>query len=382
MTHKLEIPEIPWELVSEARLRTRSVWERSDLDLRQPALFIGWDRPDEQHEGASSMAWFCQSRVSRMIEDPEADLAAQLPGINRWIEQLQAGEDVGIPVSNAYGLHLLHFGTGPLATAFGAKIIVRDDEQPFFEPAVHTPEEVFRLTKPDLRRDGICPVILDRIDYFNEATGGRIPMNVCDTAGPMSIATQIWHYEDMLEAVHTAPEAVHYLLDLVTECLIEWNDIQTSRMECWSESNTTVPSTWTPDAYYLGDDCMVSVSPRVWEEFFLPYNNRISRAYGGVIYHCCMNHDFQFESMAKTEGFVGMDADPAWNDFDKIVGTLDGRGVWARSIGDVPTDSDSELPLDIDKIRRLKGRIGVFLGVSGKHRQDAVDRAKRLLDSI
>jgi hypothetical protein len=381
-TGKLEIPEIPWGLVDEARRRTNKVWKRADLDLQEPALSIGWDRHDEKHDGASSMSYYCQSQVSRMIDDPEADLASQLTGIRHWIEHLQAGEEIGIPVSNAYGLHLLHFGTGPLATAFGAKMIVRDDEQPFFEPAVHTPEEVMCLTKPDLQRDGICPIILDRIDYFTEATEGRIPLNICDTAGPWSIATQIWHYEDMLEAIHTAPAAVHYLLDLVTSCIREWNDIQTSRMQCWSQSNTTVPNVWIPDAYYLGDDCMVAVSPSVWEEFFLPYNNRISLAYGGLLYHCCMNHDFQFESMAKTEGFVGLDADPAWNEFDKIVETLSGRGVWGRTIGDAPTDSDSETPLDIGKIRRLKGKAGMFLGVQGRDRKDATDRAKQLLDSI
>jgi hypothetical protein len=330
-----------------------------------------------------------------MIADPETDVRAQLQNIRETIEHLEAGQDLGVALANYPGMHLLHFGTGPLATAFGSHLVVREDEQPFVEPAVHTPDEVMRLRKPDLLRDGLCPQILERIEFYNEATQGKLPLNCSDNAGPWTIATQVWHYEDMLAAIHTAPEAVHYLLDLVTECMIEFTHIQITRMARWSGKCGTVPWPWHPRGFGLGDDTMVTVSPQAWEEFYLPYNNRISREFGGVTYHCCYGWDRYFPSVVKTDGFIGMDAFPEYNDLDRIEAALAGRGVWTTLLGDMPTQrpvtaggrdrtGSSRRPWqdDLRAIRRLKGKTGMFLGVHGDDRQDAVDRAKRLLDLI
>jgi hypothetical protein len=367
-----DMPDIPWELVDEARRRTRLVCERRDLDLREPALSISWDRPQEPVEGRSSMSGYMLGNQKKMLADPAYDLRWQLVWIRRQIEHLRAGEEVGLPLANHFCLHMLHFGTGPLATAFGATMIVRDQEQPSFEPAIHAPEEALRLRKPDLRRAGILPEILKRIDFYNEATGGKIPMTYCDTASAWSIGTQLWHYEDMLEATVTAPEAVHHFLELITDCIIEWHDIQKARMGRWTFGNSCVPDLWFPRGTIMGDDCMVTVSPETFRTFFLPYNNRISRAFGGLFYHCCMRHDFQFAEMAKTEGFLGMDADVPYNNVDKIISTLDGRGVFVRKL-DI-----SQLPL----IRRMKGRVGCCLHASGACREDAIRNAKRLLAEL
>jgi len=373
------VPDIPWDLVDEARRRTRLVWDRQDLDLREPALAVTWDRPDQPPEGRSSMADCFRGPVRRMVEDPAEDLRHQLQAVRHGIEHLEAGRDVGMPLANHFCLHGIHFGTGPLATAFGSRMIVRDDEVVFYEPAVHTPAEALRLRPPDLHRSGVLPTILDRIEYYNEATGGRVPVTVCDTALPWSIATQVWHYEDMLEATLTAPGAVRHVLDLVTEAIIEWDQIQKTRMLRWTGSDAGVPNLWTHRGTYKGDDCMVAVSPATWEEFFLPYNARVSAAKGGLCYHCCRRHDFQFPGMVKTPGFMGLDADPAWNDVELIARALDGRGVWAWALGYVDEES---FPMHLEWIRRMRGRVGLFLRAHGRDRAQAVLRARRLREAI
>jgi hypothetical protein len=371
-------------LVDESKRKVRKVWAREDLDLHDPALVVSWERPEIPGQSHSSMSELYRAPIHLMIQDPAIDVRAQLQSIREQVEYLEAGRDIGTGTANYPGMHLIHFGTGPLATAFGAQFIVREDEQPFFEPAVHTPEEVRRLRKPDLHRDGILPRILARIDYYNEATQGKIPLNVSDTAGPWSIATQIWHYEDMLEAIVTAPETVRYLLDLVTECIIEWNHIQVTRMARWSGKPGCLPWPWHPHGTGIGDDTMVAVSPKAWEAFFLPYNNRLSREYGGAFYHCCMRYDTHFQSLLKTEGFMGFDAFPEYNDIAKIEAALGGRGVWWSVLGDMPKIRHGETGRrdDLPRIRQLRGKVGLFLGVRGDNRQDAIDRAKRLLDSL
>ncbi len=373
MIPKFDVPNIPYELVAESKRKARKVWNRQDLDLKDPCLGMCWDRPPEQNiPGATG---------TNRIRDPELDVRCQLEDIRRTIEHMEAGPAAGIPSVSNPGFNLVHYGTGPLATAFGAKWIVRENDQPFFEPAIHTPEEARAMRKPNLHKDGILPLILDRIEYYNEATRGKIPLTPCDTAGPWSIATQIWHYEDILEAIQTDPDAVHSFLDLVTDCIIEWYTIQETKIWNWSGSHSSFPWPWSPRGTSIGDDCMVCVSPAMWEEFFLPYNDRMAREYGGCTYHCCMCHENHLMTLTKAYNFMGFDADPKFNNFDKIEAALvAGKGVWTRLLG-LPSDPQA-LEDTIGYIRRLKGKVGLFLCVHGKNRQDAINKAKQLLNNI
>jgi hypothetical protein len=63
---------------------------------------------------------------------------------------------------------------------------------------------------------------------------------------------------------------------------------------------------------------------------------------------------------------------------------LEGRGVWCTPLGDLPKARHGETGRrdDLPIIRRLRGKVGMILGVHGDDRQDAIDRAKRLLDAL
>ena len=357
-----DVPEAPWDLIARQRNVMRRLWNR-DFSLDPPILLLDWD-------------WKCPGpqvpSAKQRVEDPELDVRYQLELIRHQVECLKCSEEVGIPLANTPAFDLIHFGTGPLATAFGAQFVLREGSQPAFEPAVHTPGEVMKLKKPNLFKDGILPKILERIQYYNEATQGQVILTPCDTAGPWSIATSIWHYEDMLEAIHTAPAAVHHLLDMVTESIIEWYNIQEAYLGRWGRMHTSFSWPFFQRGIGIGDDCMVSVSPAAWEEFFMPYNNRLSREYGNMItYHCCMKHDTHFDSIVKTDGFLGFDAHYAHNDFDKIEAALTKvNGACMRPLHGL---------IDMDWIERLHGKVGMFFSLKGWNRQDAIEQAREFL---
>ena len=367
-----DIPKTPWELVARQRNIVRRLWNRK-YDLANPVISIGWPYEWDSAIGKIKDPG-CFTEAVRRVNDAEFDVLCQLNSLRHQIECLEASAEVGHVLSNVPAFDLIHFGTGPLATAFGSQMMLREGLQPAFEPVVHTPEDVMRLKMPDLFRDGVCPQILERIQYYNQATHGEVILTPCDTAGPWSIATSIWHYEDMLEAIHTAPEAVHYLLNLVTECIIEWYNIQETYIGRWGRTHTSFSFPFFQRGVGIGDDCMVTVSPTMWEEFFMPYNNRLSREYGHMVfYHCCMRYDGHFESIAKTDGFIGFDAQPSHNNFDKIAATLERHNaVWTRVCG----------PGDIDFIRRLAGKVGMLFAVNGSDRADAVCQTRNFLAAL
>ncbi|MDD2710704.1 MAG: uroporphyrinogen decarboxylase family protein [Verrucomicrobiae bacterium] len=366
---KFDIPKVPYDLIAKQRNIRRRLCD-GDYDLGNPVVSIGWPLEIDNRLDINGGSPYNSPDIVRLVHDPEFDVQYQLRAVRHQIECLEASEEVGHVLDNCPAFDLVHFGTGPLATAFGAQMILREGMQPAFEPAVHTPEDVMRLEKPDLFKDGVCPKILERIEFYNEATQGKIIISPCDAAGPWSVASSIWHYEDMLEAIYTVPQAVHRLLDMVTECLIEWWNIQETYIGRWGRSHS-LGAPFSPRGVFIGDDCMVAVSPQTWEEFFMPYNNRLSREYGNFInYHCCMRYDTHFESIVKTDGFAGFDAQPAYNDFNKIASTLEKvHGIWTRSCG----------PADKDFIRRLRGKVGMQFLVNGKNRADAIQQTRDFL---
>lgn len=371
-TAAFDVPETPWDLVADQRRVMRKLWNR-DYNLDEPVLKLGWGSPVFNASGSGLLGCSLPDApdAKRRVEDAEVDVRYQLEVVRHEIERLECSREVGIPLANLPAFDLIHFGTGPLATAFGARFILREGAQPAFEPAVHTPAEVMRLGKPNLLRDGILPRIIERIQYYNDATRGKVILTPCDTAGPWSIATSIWHYEDMLEAIFTAPDAVHHLLGMVTDCMIEWADIQEAYIGRWGRTHSSFSWPFLARGTGIGDDTLVAVSPALWEEFFLPYNNRLSREYGGLItYHCCMHYDTHFDSIIKTTGFAGFDPALRTNDFERIEAALvKSRGIWFQMLE----------PTDLDLIDRLRGKVGMIFSVSGTDRSDAIRRAKDFL---
>jgi hypothetical protein len=111
-----------------------------------------------------------------------------------------------------------------------------------------------------------------------------------------------------------------------------------------------------------------------WEEYFLPYNNRLAREFGGLItYHCCLRYDTHFEAIVKTEGFIGFDPGLSHNALEKIEAALvKARGIWTQPLG----------PDQLDLIRRLRGKIGMFFAVHGQDRADAIRKAQDFLAAL
>jgi len=238
--HEFVIPETPWDLIAAQRNVMRKLWNR-DFSLQTPALSLDFPWSFEL-KGKTYSGFGCFSETRRRVEDAEFDLECQIEVVRHQVECLNCSAEVGIPLQNVPALDLIHYGTGPLATAFGSQMILREGHVTGFEPAVHTPQEA------------------------------------------------------------------------------------------------------------------------------------LSREYGRLItYHCCMRYDTHFQSIIKTDGFIGLDAGMDHNDLDKIEAALvQAKGIWMRPLG----------PKDMDVIKRLRGKVGMMFSVSGSDRADAICQARHFLSNL
>lgn len=150
------------------------------------------------------------------------------------------------------------FGMCTEPSAFGAVTIWGKDEFPFAGKVLRSPADVEYLKKPDPRRHGLLPFVINRLRHLQpciQAAGHEIRFAV--TRGPFNIASFLMGTTEFMLALKTAPAHTHRLLALITDFLVDWIAWQ---RECF-------PSI---DGLLVLDDIIGFVGGRDFEEFALP----------------------------------------------------------------------------------------------------------------
>jgi hypothetical protein len=224
---------------------------------------------------------------------PQESLSCQLDAIT---QQMDSGSDY-MPFLEPW------FGVGVYATAFGAKYTWIDGEAPQTHYIVHDENEAERLPVPDIDRSPEMKLVLDAIDYFVAETRGIIPVCCTDTQSPIDTATLIWETSSFFTAMFTAPEAVHRLLQKVTDVTIAFSRKQIARLgTTWARPGHIMLSARGVDGFSISDDNIVMLSPDQYEALAMPYNEQISSAFGGLAVHSCGNYERQLPALLKTKG--------------------------------------------------------------------------------
>ena len=149
-------------------------------------------------------------------------------------------------------------------SAFGSVSMFGEDEFPFAKKVLRSPAEVERLERPDVRKDGLLPFVIKRLQHLQpeiESAGHKIRFAVA--RGPLNIASFLMGAPEFCEAIKTEPELMHQLLGIITDFLVDWIAYQ----------REVFP---TIDGIMMLDDIVGFISRRDFEAFGLPY---LKRAY-------------------------------------------------------------------------------------------------------
>ena len=197
----------------------------------------------------------------------------------RELEYRVWGHDHAVPV-----IQPSSYGGGILATAFGARY---DPVKNWTHPVVTSAEDISTLPLNVTLNDGLIPKALDTIDYIVRKTDGKIPIQMYNAGGPMDIATHIVKDQALLLALSLYPGAVHELMDVCTDLYIAFQQAQREIVPEFAP--TLVKDTYWPDCEGIlcGEDWLSVISPKMALEFEVPYINRISDVFGGVVIHAC-----------------------------------------------------------------------------------------------
>ncbi len=129
-----------------------------------------------------------------------------------------------------------------------------------------------------------------------------------DMQGPLDLAGNMLGAERLMLAIYDHPDAVHRLLDQMTQDFITYMHLQEAASEGTLVPIHCMPTIWLPPgrAMSLSEDLLAVMSPRFYGQFATPYNERIAAEFGGVVIHSCGSWEHNLPGLARTSGLLGV----------------------------------------------------------------------------
>ena len=227
-------------------------------------------------------------------------------------------------------------GVIAIASAFGAEVVWWEKDFPAVKPVINNnPQQVYEL-KPPAITDGELGRILDYTRFFISETKGSLPIRLTDIQGPLDNASLIMGHNLLMLAMLSYPEEVHYLMRLVTDCMISF--IKAQREIVRQARVEFVPAMfqpWLPDGegISISNDDWVMISPEMHDQFHIPYLNELSEEFGGIYLHSCGNWFHQLPSLKKIVNLRGIEFGASEVPFQAVFNELADKAVLACRVG-------------------------------------------------
>lgn len=155
------------------------------------------------------------------------------------------------------------FGMCTEPSSFGARSSWSENEPPFAEKLFTDIQGVYSLQKPNPRKDGLTPFVLNRLKHYQsriEEAGHSIKF--ATSRGPLNISLFLMDSKEFLMGIRTNPEGIHKLVGIVTDFIIDWLKLQVE----------IFPSI---DGVLILDDIVGFYGEDDFKEIALPYLKRI-----------------------------------------------------------------------------------------------------------
>ena len=202
------------------------------------------------------------------------------------------------------------FGPGIIPSMFGCK--VEAAEATTWTAPYRDSAKIKALVSrgmPDIN-SALGGEVYERQHYFNETLRGNgldslVHQYQADNQSPFDLAEMIWG-EDIYVAMYDEPELVHEFLALITDTTIKFVKNQKRIL---NESGGTMCHWWykVKGGVRFVDDMTTNISPRMYDEFVIPYNERIFAEFGGGYMHFCGFMMHNQPGRIKTKGNNGME---------------------------------------------------------------------------
>jgi uroporphyrinogen decarboxylase len=192
----------------------------------------------------------------------------------------------------------LWYGVVAIPDAFGAEIRWQNDMDPqVFEPVIKSIEDAQQLEAPELGSSKVVQKILSLESEWRKKI--NIPIAITDNQGPLDVAIMLRGLVPLLRDMYLQPHLVHALMKIVTETIIDFVKMQKEVIgEDLDECTACHGGVWAPRGVgvWISEDYVTQLSPKLFREFALPYDEEIFRTFHGGMIHACGDSTHQISN--------------------------------------------------------------------------------------
>jgi len=206
--------------------------------------------------------------------DLEVMADTQLKGIGWRLQNLEEDE---IPLAVFLDQATVHE-----AIAFDLPIEYRKNSTPWGGHLIADIEQVDTLQMPDLTQHKNLFETHQKLELMRSLVDGVPVKTSVHLHAPFTMAAQLYNAQDLFMACYEQPERVHKLLDYCVRFFLHFEQVKwqygisadpLDEFVCWRERHRGLTRVWT------SDDTAMMMSPQLYEEFVLPYNQRLYSNY-------------------------------------------------------------------------------------------------------
>ena len=180
--------------------------------------------------------------------------------------------------------------------------------------------------------------------------------------------------------MHTHPEAVHHLLQLMTDAFIEYVQLVDQAAEGDLVPIHCMPVVWMPHhrGVALSEDLLAVMSPSLYREFGPTYNEQIAGVFGGVVVHSCGSVEHNLDILADTRGLVGVNFGATETSLPAVAEAVKGKATIISHMGAVichdllPLTTEDHIKLAAQTFREKESWGIIFVTLLGVNRDEAI----------
>ena len=304
------------------------------------------------------------------LADPEKMLFNEL--VSAWGTSLCHREEVG---DDLPGTVRANFGTGLVASMFGARIEQVDDNPPWVRPL--PTQELFREATAQSPADceiGWVPRVLDRYRFYQQVLAD-FPSLLCviklvlpDLQGPLD-TVELLRGSDLYLDFYTEPELIDGALQNVATAQIQLarhlEPLLTDGPPGWSHQHGCL----VRGRILLRVDSAVMLSPSMYRDQVKPHDERVLRELGGGGLHSCGNFAHHAAEYLSLPSVRCLDlGQPRLNDLDSLYAL-----ARERSVALVRVDVDESELLSGSVLRRFPTGVTLF------HEASSMEHARQIM---
>jgi len=240
-----------------------------------------------------------------------------------------------------------------IGEAYGATLTYMPDVIPVLEtPAISGLEEIDNIAVKNPKADGRMPGVIKAAGIFAERFNeeGNLYFGGCE--GPITAAGSVWGVEYLMRNMIKNPEAVHKVLNSVTETIIDFLNAQ-------MEAGVLAVGLADPTA---SSTC---ISPQFFQEFAVPYLKKITRKVNSPAFllHVCGESQNIVDKVSKISNILVFSVDQV--DLKQAKKQIGNRFVCL--LGNVNTGIMRRgKPADVEKDAKICLQEGAFSEPQGK----------------